>query len=361
MQRRQRGMSLVEIMVAVMIGLIGILIITQAYLTNDRFNRSTLGEGGAQTNGLAALYLVERDTRMSGYGLNTSGALGCGNIYWYFDPNYSSNIAGGTLPNLMLAPVVITVSGTPSTPDQITIMYSTEAERMLPTTIAAFNQSSSEVTVDGVDGFKENDLVLMVNGGGCTLGKVTHIQAAPQKLQINPGVSAPQNPSGWGLFPTSYANGDSILNLGNPIVHRYEIGNGKLRLTEGWFVSGAPTTVDLVDGIVDMRALYGKDDGSVGGTTANDGVVDAYSNVTPATGDQWLQVLSVRIGMLARIGNYEKPTSGANCDATTAAPTWSGGGFPAVDIATVTSQDRCYRYRVFETTVPLRNMIWRPV
>ena len=57
MQQRQRGMSLVEIMVAVMIGLIGILIITQAYLTNDRFNRSTLGEGGAQTNGLAALYL----------------------------------------------------------------------------------------------------------------------------------------------------------------------------------------------------------------------------------------------------------------------------------------------------------------
>jgi type IV pilus assembly protein PilW len=65
--------------------------------------------------------------------------------------------------------------------------------------------------------------------------------------------------------------------------------------------------------------------------------------------------------MLARIGNYEKPASGANCDATTAAPTWTGGSFPAVDIATVTSQDRCYRYRVFETTVPLRNMIWRPV
>jgi hypothetical protein len=25
----------------------------------------------------------------------------------------------------------------------------------------------------------------------------------------------------------------------------------------------------------------------------------------------------------------------------------------------VTSQARCFRYRVFETVIPLRNMIWR--
>lgn len=360
MRARQSGMSLVEIMVAMLIGLIGILIITQAYLTNDRFNRSTLGEGGAQINGLVALYSVERDVRMAGYGLNTSGALGCGNIYWYHDPAYSSNVAGGTLPNLTLAPVVVTVSATPSVPDQVTIMYSSEAERMLPTTLASFNASSSEVTVDGVDGFKAGDLVLLVNGAGCTLANITQVQAAPQKLQLNPGVSAPQNPPAWGSFPTSYGNGDSLLNLGNPVVRTYLIGSGKLQIREGWFTSGLPTTQALVDNIVDMRALYGKDDGSAAGTTANDGAVDTYDNVTPATGAGWLQVLSVRIGILARIGNYEKPTAGVDCDATTVAPSWSGGSFPAVNIATVTSPDRCYRYRVFETTVPLRNMIWRP-
>ena len=40
---RQAGMSLVEIMVAVVLGLIGVLIITQAYISSDAFNRSTLG------------------------------------------------------------------------------------------------------------------------------------------------------------------------------------------------------------------------------------------------------------------------------------------------------------------------------
>jgi type IV pilus assembly protein PilW len=360
---RQTGLSLVEVMVAVAIGMIGIVIIMQAYLTADRFNRSTLGEGGAQTNGLIALYSVERDVRMAGYGLSNSGVLGCGQIYWYFDPNYSSNIGGGTLPNITLAPVLITADTvTPSNPDRVTLMYSTAGERMIPSTITSFNAKSSEVSVDGTDGFKPGNLVLMVNGGGCTLGKITQVQGVAQKIQLNPGVSAPHNPPAWGSFPTTYNSGDAILNLGDPVVRTYQINitTGKLQVSESLFSTGASPAVDLVDGIIDMRALYGKDDGSVAGTTANDGIVDVYNNTTPTTGAQWLQVLAVRIGMLARIGNYERPSvSGGNCDATTVAPTWSGGNFPAVDIATVTSQDRCYRYRVFETTVPLRNMIWR--
>jgi len=348
----QAGLSLVEVMVAVLIGLIGILIITQAYITGDRFNRSTLGEGGAQTNGLIALYSVERDVRLSGYGIANSAALGCGEIHWYYDPDYSGS-AGGTLPDIKLAPILITV--TAGQADQITVMYGADAERMMPSSITAFNKLSSEVTVDGTAGFKENDLVLLVNPAGCTLGKITQVQPGPQKLQLNPGVSAPQNPPAWGSFPTTYASGDMIMNLGNPIVRTYSIANNKLRVTEGLLQSGANTPQDLVDGIMDMRAQYGKD-------TTGDGVVDTWNNTEPLNSTEWTQVLALRMAVLARIGNFERPSvSGGNCDATTAAnaPTWSGGAFGEIDVATVTSEDRCYRYRVFETTIPIRNMIWR--
>ena len=348
----QAGLSLVEVMVAVLIGLIGILIITQAYITGDRFNRSTLGEGGAQTNGLIALYSVERDVRLSGYGIANSAALGCGEIHWYYDPDYSGS-AGGTLPDIKLAPILITV--TAGQADQITVMYGADAERMMPSSITAFNASSSEVTVDGTAGFKENDLVLLVGTGGCTLGKITQVQPGPQKLQLNPGVSAPQNPPAWGSFPTTYASGDMIMNLGNPIVRTYSIASNKLRVTEGLLQSGANTPQELVDGIMDMRAQYGKD-------TTGDGVVDTWNNTEPLNSTEWTQVLALRMAVLARIGNFERPSvSGGNCDATTAAnaPTWSGGAFGEIDVATVTSEDRCYRYRVFETTIPIRNMIWR--
>ena len=363
MRRLQQGLSLVEVMVAVVIGMIGILVITQAYLTSDNFNRATLGEGGAQMNGLVALYSVERDVRMAGWGINHSGALGCGNIYWFYTPSYSANVSGGTLPNIVLAPVVITHnSGTPTTPDQITILYSSDSERMLPTTIANFSSASSEVSVDGTDGFTVGDMVLLVNAAGtnCTLSKIAAIQAVAQKLQFTSG---PYNPSAWGSFPTTYAKDDTLLNLGTPTLRTFMVGNGKLQLSEGLLSTGTATVSDLADSVVDLRALYGKD-------TNNDNIVDRYDTTTPTTSAGWQQVLSIKVGILARIGNFEKPSvSGGNCDATTAQPTWSGttvagliavaNPFQAIDAATATSQDRCYKYRVFETTVPVRNMIWR--
>ncbi len=162
----ERGMSLIEVLVAVAIGLIGILIMTQAYLTSDEFNRATLGAGGAQTNGNVALFTLEREVRMAGYGINHAGALACGNINYYYDPDYSSNLPGGTLPNITLAPVVIAhVAGAPPTvPDQITVMYATGEVRSIPSSLSdTMPAASSELDVDGVDTFKDNDLVLMVN------------------------------------------------------------------------------------------------------------------------------------------------------------------------------------------------------
>lgn len=168
------------------------------------------------------------------------------------------------------------------------------------------------------------------------------------------------NPAGWASFPT-YASDDSIYNLGDaPVIRTYSINNRKLRLTDLLGQAAGQAPIDVVDGIVDMRAQYGKDNGG-GGGTANDGTVDEYNSTTPTTSTEWQQVLSIRLALLARIGQYEKPASGTDCDATTAAnaPTWSGGSFSKMDFATTTSEDRCYRYRVYESNVPLRNMIWR--
>jgi type IV pilus assembly protein PilW len=359
MRIRQYGMTMVEIMVAVAIGLIGILIITQAYVTSDRFNRSTLGEGGAQTNGLLALYSVERDVRSAGYGISDLATLGCNQIYWHYNGSDSANIGGGTLQNVTVAPVLITrdtVAPVDIEPVTLTIMYATNPRRMMPSAITNFNKAASEVTLDGVTGFLPGDAVLIVGASGCTLGEITVVLAGSQKIQLLPDVVAPYNPAAWGNFPTNYAGGDLLMNLGNPIVRAYSIGSGKLQVADGLLQSGIATTQELVDGIVDLRAQYGHD------TDGND-AVDTWNSTTPTTGLGWSRVYAVRLGVLSRIGNYEKP-SGANCDATTVTPTWSGSGtaadaFNKLDFATPASQDRCYRYRVFETTIPLRNMIWR--
>jgi type IV pilus assembly protein PilW len=352
-------MSLVEVLVAMAIGLIGMLVITQAYIATDQFNRSTLGENGAQTNGSIALYTIGRDVRMAGYGMSKPAALGCGKINWYYQPNYSANL-GGSLPDITLAPVFITV--TPGQPDQITTMYGT-SDIVLPGTLTAtMPSSSSELDVDGTLGFAQQDLVLMVSATApvtCTMEQITHIQPTAAKIQHNPGVTAPYNPPGAGLFP-AYKKNDMLFNLGNPKVRTYSVVNGALRVTDALLSAGGAAPYDVAEGVVDLRAEYGKDNGVNNGTvsntiyTANDGIVDSYDNVTPASGTEWQQVLSVRMAVLARIGVYEKPTAGV-CTATTVAPTWSGGSFTLPE-----GLPSCYRYRVFQTVVPLRNMIWHP-
>ena len=367
MRTRQFGMSLVEVLVAVGIGLIGILIITQAYLTSDKFNRSTMGEGGAQTNGTIALHTIQRDVRHAGYGIADSRAFVCGNLRYYVQPNYSANL-GGTLPNIGLAPVAIAT--TAGQPDQITVMYSSTASRITPVALTT-GSSNTNFTVDGTYGFNPGDLVLAVNLSGtpaCSLRKLTNVTSAASKLHFTPGAGGEYNPPGGGSLP-SYAKNDLVFNLGQPTVRNFSIVNGNLRTTDSLLSAGGTSAFDAVDGIIDLRAQFGKDNGVDNGTVknatfvANDGIIDSFDNAAPVTAADWSQVLALRVAVLSRIDNYEKPSvPGGNCDATIAMPSWSGSTadpFTAIDVATVTSQDRCFHYRVFETVIPLRNMIWR--
>jgi type IV pilus assembly protein PilW len=214
-------------------------------------------------------------------------------------------------------------------------------------------------------------MVLLVQGGTCSMTQITQVQPAAGHLQHNPGNTAPYNPPGGGSLLPAFNAGAQVFNLGRPIVNVYSINATALpnalqlaslfTATSSTVVPGyTPTPFTIVEHIVDLQAQYGKDNGA-GGGVANDGRVDSYDNVTPVNGVEWQQVLSVRIGVLARSEFFVKPdTPGGNCMATIAAPTWAGGAFPALgDFTVVTNPARCYGYRVFETVVPLRNMIWR--
>jgi len=137
-----------------------------------------------------------------------------------------------------------------------------------------------------------------------------------------------------------------------------------------------------------MRALYGLDDGNNDATvpynvtpTAGDGIVDRYVDAATFNAllalapvpTPWARLIAVRIALVSRSPLPEKPSSGKlsdPCDATTAEPQWTGtpwAGAPfnyrtRLDVSSsVAAPDdwKCYRYRVFETTIPLRNWIWK--
>lgn len=370
--RSQSGLSLVEVLVGMTIGLIGIVLINQSQIVFENYKRSTTSAGDAQVNGAIALYTIERELRMAGYGFSHSGALGCSSIQWHYNGTYSSppGAAAGALPTLSFSPVVIT-DGASGAPDTITINYSTDADRVIPASIAkTMPNASSVLELDNHAGFAENDLVVIAQGGTCRLAQVTQVMSGA-KIQHNPGGSAPYNPSGAGLF-SAFSQGAQVFNLGAPKIQIYSIATSTsqraLQLQEMFAVptgGGAPqyntTAISLVNDIVDLQAQYGKDNGVDNSTvdnatfTADDKIVDSYDTTTPTTSADWQRVLTVRIGVLARSQNYERPDPpGSACTATTSAPTWSGGSFTVPE-----GLPSCYKYRVFETVVPLRNMIWR--
>src|SRR3546814_9053827 len=109
------------IMVGVAIGLLGVLIIRQVSTVFEGQKRTTTTGADAQTNGISALYTVERDVRGAGYGLSVPGALGC-TVKQSYD---------GVSADLSLAPVVIT-NGADGTPDTIRILASSKNSWSIP-------------------------------------------------------------------------------------------------------------------------------------------------------------------------------------------------------------------------------------
>jgi type IV pilus assembly protein PilW len=83
-----------------------------------------------------------------------------------------------------------------------------------------------------------------------------------------------------------------------------------------------------------------------------------WDTVPPPDATAWQRVIAVRVGVLVRSQNFEKPSvAGGPCEATlvASAPAWAGGAFTVPG-----GLPSCYKHRVFETVIPLRNMIWRP-
>jgi type IV pilus assembly protein PilW len=61
-------------MVAMVIGMIGIIIMMQVFASAEGQKRTTTGTGDAQSNGAMAIYTLQRDIREAGYGFNAMNA-----------------------------------------------------------------------------------------------------------------------------------------------------------------------------------------------------------------------------------------------------------------------------------------------
>lgn len=359
---RNSGFSLVEIMVGMVISLLSVVIILQIFAAFEGQKRTTTGGSDAQTNGAIALFTIERDVSMGGYGFSIPEALGC-------TIKSSFNGTGATL---SLAPVTIS-NGAGGLPDTVTMLASGKGSWSIPARITADHpETATNIFINSTLGMAEKDLLIAFEPGkDCTVLQITGIPNG--NVQIHHQSTSPWNPPGGANIypPGGYSAGAMLFNLGQVISHSYSLdAQSNLVFADFQSASNVQVTQTLMPDIVNLQAQYGFDrrvgtqtDAQVSANGWQDAMIDADVNGTVGNAGDIARIYAVRLAIVARSGQQEKvnPDSGV-CDTTTAAPAWLDG--TPIDASrhpdgTANANWKCYRYKTFETVIPLRNLIWR--
>ncbi len=343
-RKRSAGFGLIEVMVALVIGMFGVVVMMQVLALSEEQKRTTTGSGDAMNEGVLALYSLQTDIRMSGYGVTDLKLLGCG----------LTLRAGVTLTNL--APVVInsaSITGQDANTDTLLLFYGNGNGSPQGDVVAATGNA-----VQTPASFAVGDRVIDAPATRATPCNLTLDQVSALTPAVSPTTVTLASAAALPI-------GDTVFNLGQTYrAVGYAIRSGNLTMCDYTDATRDCTTagawVSIANNIVSLRAQYGQDT-AVG---AMDGVVDVYTstNATPTTACSWARTSAVRLSLVARSAQFEKTA------VTSLAPIWEGttAGNPTGSTASpivlsgnATWQN--YRYKVFQTVVPLRNVSWMGV
>jgi type IV pilus assembly protein PilW len=349
-RRSERGFSLVEIMVGLVIAMVAVIIMMEVLITSEQRTRTTNAGNDAMSTGAVMMHMMQRDLIQAGYGINSMGLLGC-------------NLklpAGTTTVPVPLAPVSINpaLAGLPAADantDVLLVLYGNDSGQPEGNAITAV--AANDYTVQAPSAFNVNDYVIAYPGtcpaGGLTLAQVTAFPPGGLAVTVN--------------FVEPGAN--TLYDMGQaPKVVGYMVRSGSLASCD-FLASDCTQAVNwqaVAGNIVSLRAQYGRDTAPAG---SMDGIVDAWDQTTPTTACTWARASAVRFGLLARSAQYETKidtaTGQRTCDPVTAAtPTWTGSTgtstapFVAPFAGSTAAEWQCYRYKTFENIAPTRNIVW---
>ncbi|MFJ7567428.1 PilW family protein [Herminiimonas sp. NPDC097707] len=329
------GFGLVEIMVGLAIGMIATLVIVQVAAMFEGQKRSTTGTADAQTAGSIAIYTMQRQIQMAGYGLPVfsaqNQALNCA------DKPLADNDGDPDTPEVgvSITPVEI-VNGAGGASDQIIVRKGTTAFGGVPLRFPSAPDQNNMLSC------QVDDKVLVTNGTKCAMTTVAAVDAAG--ITFSPVITDPAS----GTFACLGKRWEATT---------YEVSGSNL-LEGGAQIAG---------GVVNMQARYGITlAGNVNQITP-DAYVDAVDPEWGAamSASNRNRIKAIRVALVIRNSVKEKEDVTAACSSlTTAAPTglcaWAGtvaNPAPAIDLS-ADPDWRKYRYRVFDTLIPIRNMIW---
>ena len=314
----QAGLSLVELMVSIAIGLLLMVIILQIFVGSNEAHRVTENQSRLQENGRYIMEEMSRDIRMAGYlGCSKNAKINlmvkgtAGSWATFNDPVHGYESVTSTM-GLTSAEVL---SGT----DVIRIQRSSAADANVTGNLIADN---ANIKIDGnPDGFAADDTLVISDCASADIFCASNVSSGGGNITITHSSSC--NDGTAPKLSKLYGPHSQVMRLSTNI---YYIGTGaggcKANMLCRKTLSGSNRVVEeLIENVDNMQLEYGED---------IDGDFNANRFLSAASISDWNNVVSVRLNLTLR-------SNEANL-ATTTQP------YP----------DRRIR-RLFSNTVTLRN------
>lgn len=359
---RQSGLSLVELLVGMVIGLLATLVIMQAFSDFEGQRRSTSGSADAQTNGSIALMNIQREIQSAGFGLSFPMADKENNLFRCnpLPPAYDPDNDASTDNNVEFPFPIEIQNGANDSSD---ILISRTSTKSIGAVALRITDASSvaNIAVTRNLGCAEGDIVLLSQGASCALTRVIDRDgSADDQFHIGlavQGISAGTSP---------LVNNARLTCMGKwlPEAER-ELVESRFEVTNNQLLRNGDA---MIDEIVSLQAQYGvasaADSNQV---TQWVNPVNQWSKANLAANiDNRNRIRAVRIAVIARNGLREKEIVTNTC--TTDKGTVNNGpcawddtdydAAPVIDLSTINNDWQYYRYRSFDTIIPLRNMLW---
>ncbi|MGJ3702296.1 PilW family protein [Variovorax sp. AFSI2.2] len=394
----QRGLTLIELLVAMVIGLVVVLAVTSAVTFGESHKRSTTSTNDMNQSGSYAVYKIDRLLRSAGSGFaqtGTRGMFGCrlsaarliGGTATTILPRTASafpapfnTLLGGSgaaaAGNLRLAPFLI-AKGASGASDTLVVMGGNAAAGDVPRRIRSGIPGNDNLRLDNTIGLSNGDIGLVSKEGtaDCLLEQVssTNAELATAGNEVlGMGGRYFTSTGATTSLATLAADGTALFSpLGNVGANNLQfqlVGvNANRTLVAYDLLRAAGTGSDegtdasamqaLADGVVALYAVYGVD-------TDSNGVVDTWIDPA-ATGyaigtlmlapDTMRHIVAARVALVMKSSLFEKePVTAGSLTVFSDLPT------DRQRTLTIATSDRNFRYRVIDTTIPLRNMLLLP-
>lgn len=332
---RARGFSLIELMIALLLGVIVVGAAIGVFLSNKDSYRTNLALGQVQENSRIAFELLARDVRQAGItGCGNVGRVGNvlnngtsagGTVAWYADfGNAVRGYDGGTTD-----PAI--VSGTASAQRiAATSSLTLIGAAMISGSIASYNSSNYQFALTSSTNnpdIQAGDLVIVCDPDHAVIAQVSNV--ASGALVIDTGTTTPGNCSRGLGFPTQCTTAGNSYNFGvNSMMSALSASD--------WYIGTNP---------VGGRSLYRRT------------LVNASQNPTPSSQEMVRNVTNMQVSyhvvgqtsfVTAAAVQSASPSNWPNVDAVRIVLTLQGA-------ERATGSDGQPVTRQFATTINLRN------